>query len=139
MAFKSAGSHSVRNVEGRFEVPRPVNRRRERSQGTIGNARPADELLEVNRQMGEYLAELGHDFRTPLAAICNALQVLSLDGNDCATRSFVADFMERQTQCIGRLVDELVAVSGVEHGKLGLRIYEKDEDQVCEVSLEPHL
>ena len=35
--------------------------------------------------MHEFLAELGHELRTPLAAICNALQVLALQGDDAAS------------------------------------------------------
>ncbi len=58
--------------------------------------------------------------RTPLAAICNALQVLALQGEDAAMRECVRGLMERQTQCIGRLVDGLLEVSRIEHGKIQL-------------------
>jgi len=71
--------------------------------------------------MGEFLAELGHELRTPLAAICNALQVLALDGDDAATRESVLGLIERQAMCIGRLVDDLLEVSRIEHGKIYLR------------------
>ncbi len=95
--------------------------RREQGQDAGGDARPNRELREDNRHMHEFLAELGHELRTPLGAICNALQVLALQGDDAVLRESVRGLMERQTQCIGRLVDGLLEVSRIEHGKIQLR------------------
>jgi signal transduction histidine kinase len=99
----------------------PALGRREAGQGTTGNAPSDRSLREANLQMHEFLAELGHELRSPLDAICNALQVLALDGEDAGTRDFVRGLMERQTQCIGRLVNDLMEVSRMEHGKICLR------------------
>jgi signal transduction histidine kinase len=71
--------------------------------------------------MHELIAEVGHELRSPLAAICNALQVLALDGENASTREFVVGLMERQAQCIGRLVNDLMEVSRIEYGKITLR------------------
>jgi signal transduction histidine kinase len=90
-------------------------------QGTIGNAPPDRPLHKANRLTHDLLAELGHELRSPLAAICNALQVLAIDGDDAATRESVLGLMERQTRCIGRLVNDLTDVSRIEHGKIRLR------------------
>ena len=99
----------------------PVLSRRERGQEAKENARPDRELREANRHMHEYLAVLGHELRSPLAAIRNALRVLEQQGDDAATREWIRGMMERQTQCIGRLVDDLLEVSRIEHGKIQLR------------------
>jgi signal transduction histidine kinase len=99
----------------------PVLRRREAGQVTIRNASSDRALREASEQMHEFLAELGHELRSPLAAICNALQVLALQEDDAATRESARGLMERQTQCIGRLVDGLLEVSRIEHGKIQLR------------------
>jgi signal transduction histidine kinase len=99
----------------------PVLSRCERGQDAEGDARPDRELREANRHMHEFLAELGHELRTPLGAICNALQVLALNGDVAAMRESARGVMERQTQCIGRLVDGLLEVSRIEHGKIQLR------------------
>jgi signal transduction histidine kinase len=118
MAPKSAEGLKAQ-FEGRFEPPQPGLRGVEASQDMLGQ--PEGELREANRRMREYLAELGHDLRTPLAAICDALHVLSLEGDDRATRDFVGDLMERQTQRIGLLVDDLFEASRMGHGKIHLR------------------
>jgi len=71
--------------------------------------------------MHEFLAVLGHELRSPLAAIRNALRVLEQQGNDTATREWLRSMMERQTQCLGRLVEDMLEVSCIEHGKIQLR------------------
>ena len=163
MAFKCADGLNVREFEGRIEPPRPGLRSLEPRRDALGNTQPEVELRKANRQMRAYLAELGHDLRTPLAAICSALQVLSLEGDDGATREFVGDLMERQTQRIGRLIDDLFEASRIGHGKIRLRkeqvaaeknVFgqslgrvrenttqhdEQDQDQVYRISRETHL
>ena len=104
MVFESAEGLRVQEFEARVQSPRPGLRSLESRQDTPGNSQPEGELREANQQMREYLAELGHDLRTPLATICDALHVLTLDGDDGATREYVGDLMERQTQRIGLLI-----------------------------------
>ncbi len=99
----------------------PVLRRREADQVTTGDTAADRSLCQVGPQTRDFLAELGHELRSPLAAICNALQVLALDGDDAALRVSVLGLIERQTQCIGRLVDGLMEASRLEHGKIHLR------------------
>ena len=71
--------------------------------------------------MHEFLDLLGHELRSPLAAIRNALRVLEHRGDDAATREWARSLVERQTQCIGRLAEDLLEVSRIEHGKIQLR------------------
>jgi signal transduction histidine kinase len=94
--------------------------RRERGQGANGEARPNQELREANRHMHDFLDVLGHELRSPLAAMCNALHVLKQQGHVVTTREWVQSMMERQTQYIGRLVDDLLEVSRIAHGKIRL-------------------
>jgi two-component sensor histidine kinase len=98
-----------------MDIPAP--RGSEADRGTTGDVPP---LCEASREINDILAELGHELRSPLAAICDALHVLALDGDDAATRETVQGLMERQTQCIGRLINDLMEVSRMEHGKLHL-------------------
>ncbi len=99
----------------------PVLSKRERGQEENADTRPDRELREANRHMHEFLDLLGHELRSPLAAIRNALRVLEQQGDDAATREWVRGLMERQTQCIGRLVEDMLEVSRIEHGKIQLR------------------
>ena len=78
------------------------------------------ELREANRHMHEFLDLLGHELRSPLAAIHTALSVLQLKGEDAAVRESARSMMERQTQFIGRLVEDMRELSHIEHGKIQL-------------------
>jgi signal transduction histidine kinase len=92
----------------------------ERGQEANGDARSDRELREANRHLREFLGLLGHELRSPLAAIRNALQLLERQGDDAVTRERVRGMMERQTQSIGRLVEDMLEVSRIEHGRIPL-------------------
>lgn len=81
----------------------------------------AAELEEVDRRKDEFLAMLGHELRNPLAAISASLPMLvrqdPLDDRDARAREVV----RRQTQHLGRLVDDLLDVARVTHGKISLK------------------
>jgi signal transduction histidine kinase len=83
-------------------------------------ARSDEELREANRHMHEFLALLGHELCSPLAAMVNALYILEHKGEDAATRERARGIMERQTQFISRLVKDLLEVSYIEQGKIRL-------------------
>jgi signal transduction histidine kinase len=93
----------------------------ERGQEASGDARSDLELREANRHMREFLGLLGHELRSPLAAIRNALHLLEHLGDDTVTREWVRSMMERQTQSIGRLVEDVLEVSRIEQGRILLR------------------
>jgi signal transduction histidine kinase len=118
--LETTNSTSARFLERGPFMAIPVLRRREAGEVTTGDAASDHSLREVGPQMHDLLAQFGHELRTPLAAICNALQVLALDGEGAATRDCVRGLMERQTQCIGRLVEDMMEVSRTEHGKIHL-------------------
>jgi signal transduction histidine kinase len=99
----------------------PVLSRRERGEAANEDTRPDRELREAYRHMHEFLAVLGHELRSPLAAIRNALRVLEQQGEDAVTRERVRSMMERQTQCLDRLVEDMREVSCIEQGKIPLR------------------
>jgi signal transduction histidine kinase len=99
----------------------PTLNSREQGQDTIVDTWPDRELREVNRRMHDFLAVLAHELRSPVAAIRNALQVFEQWGNDEAMGKNVLGLMERQTECISRLVDDLLEVSRIEQGKIQLR------------------
>jgi signal transduction histidine kinase len=104
----------------------PILSRSERGQDADAEARPDRALREANRHMHEFLAELAHELRSPLGAICNALQLLALTGDDAAMRESALGLMERQAQCIGRLVNDLMEASRIENGKIPLRMERLD-------------
>jgi len=79
------------------------------------------ELSEADRRKDEFLALLAHELRNPLAPISNAVQVLSLAGAGDPALERATRIMERQVRHMTRLVDDLLDVSRIGHGRIELR------------------
>lgn len=92
-----------------------------RIRSSVKRARAEAALREAGRRKDEFLAMLGHELRNPLAPVRNGLQILRLapPGSPPAQRAI--ETMERQVVHIVRLIDDLLDVSRITHGKLELR------------------
>jgi signal transduction histidine kinase len=77
-------------------------------------------LKEADRRKDEFLAMLAHELRNPLAPIRNAAQVLKLISPVDARQQWAREVIERQTQHLTRLVDDLLDVSRITRGKVTL-------------------
>ena len=78
------------------------------------------ELEDAIRHKDEFLGMLAHELRNPLAAISNAIEVMRL-GPPNADHEWICDVVSRQTEHVLHLVDDLMDVSRLAHGKVGLR------------------
>ena len=81
----------------------------------------AARLSEADRRKDEFLATLAHELRNPLAPIRMGLEVMKLGGQGTAALQEIRETMERQTQQLITLVDDLLDVSRITQGKLRLR------------------
>ena len=80
------------------------------------------ELLRADRRKGEFLAMLAHELRNPLEPIQSAAALLArqhVDGP--AIEQKVISVIERQVNHPTRLVDDLLDVARINHGKIRLR------------------
>jgi two-component system CheB/CheR fusion protein len=80
-----------------------------------------DEIRLAVRRRDEFLAMLSHELRNPLAAIVNAGVLLHSEGAAPSTRSKSLRVIERQSQQMSRLLDDLLEVSRITQGKIELR------------------
>ncbi len=78
-------------------------------------------LKDADRRKDEFLATLAHELRNPLAPICTALEMLKMADNKTVLFDEVYGTLERQTQHLVRLIDDLLDVSRITRGKLELR------------------
>src|SRR5690606_6168488 len=68
-----------------------------------------EELLKSNdRRKDEFLAMLGHELRNPLAAVCNAVNLLQIGDIEASDQSLAIEIMDRQLQHMTRLIDDLL-------------------------------
>lgn len=79
------------------------------------------ELQLASERKDEFLAVLAHELRNPLAAIHTASQVLDVAGMDSAQRTKVGAVIQRQVTHLVRLIDDLIDMSRISRGVIGLR------------------
>jgi PAS domain S-box-containing protein len=80
-----------------------------------------ESLREADRRKDEFLATLAHELRNPLAPIRHGLHVLRVMDRNSEAAEQTRAIMERQTNHLVRLVDDLLEVSRVSRGKIDLR------------------
>ena len=98
-----------------------------RTVGVIGVFRDVSEqkraeerIQEAMRRRDEFLAMLSHELRNPLGAVVTATALLKgNEGDDKGPR--LLEIIERQSQQMARLLDDLLEVSRVTQNKIELR------------------
>ncbi len=78
-------------------------------------------LREADRRKGDFLAVLSHELRNPLAPIRNSIFLLEAApaGGEVAARAL--EVLRRQADHLARLVDDLLDVTRITHGRVELR------------------
>jgi signal transduction histidine kinase/ActR/RegA family two-component response regulator len=103
----------------------------------ITRRRGSEEALrQADRRKDEFLAMLAHELRNPLAPILNATQVLRLRAPDDPVLHRHQEIIERQARHLARLVDDLLEVSRITEGKIGLQWEVVDLSRVVEQAVE---
>ena len=88
----------------------------------VSEQKRADERIqEAMRRRDEFLAMLSHELRNPLGAVVTAAALLK--GTECPPdkRPHLVEIIERQSQQMARLLDDLLEVSRVTQNKIELR------------------
>jgi two-component system, chemotaxis family, CheB/CheR fusion protein len=96
-------------------------------------SRHAADLLQHDRHREEFLAALGHELRNPMAAMQSALTLVSAS-DERAGRALAV--LRRQTAHMRRLIDDLLDITRVKHGRLRLQRETVDVSQVALAALE---
>ncbi len=79
------------------------------------------ELQALDQQKNNFLAMLSHELRNPLAPIRNSLFILGRSDPGSAQGREAIEVIDRQTEHITRLVDDLLDLSRIEQGRIELR------------------
>ena len=84
--------------------------------------RVAEDALRVEaRRKTEFLAVLSHELRTPLASVRNSIALLDRAPPGSETAGRAGAILHRQAEHLSRLVDDLLDISRIAHGKIELR------------------
>lgn len=77
-----------------------------------------ERLREADRRKDEFIAMLGHELRNPLGPIRNAVQILNVVAAHEPTARKARQMIDRQSAHMARLIDDLLDIARVTHGKL---------------------
>jgi PAS domain S-box-containing protein len=81
----------------------------------------AADLSQADRKKNEFLAILAHELRNPIAPISNAVRALRMGVTDADAVRSTSEMLERQVAQLARLVEDLLDVNRITHGKIELR------------------
>ncbi len=79
------------------------------------------ELEAADEAKNAFLALLGHELRNPLAPIRNCVQLMKQAGPGSDDAQWAVSVIDRQSAHLSRLVDDLLDVTRIDHGKIELR------------------
>ena len=78
-------------------------------------------LVQNDRDKDQFIAALAHELRNPLAPMRNAAALLSMAGLPQARQEWAVGILQRQISHMARLLDDLLDVGRITHGKLALQ------------------
>ncbi len=96
-------------------------------------SRQAADLTEQDRNRDEFLAALGHELRNPMSAIHNSLAVVQV-ADEASERALA--ILRRQDQHMLRLVNDLLDITRVKHGRIRLERLAVDANEVARAVFE---
>ena len=102
----------------------------------IERCRMDEALREADRRKDEFLATLAHELRNPLAPIRNAVQILRLEESPSPELKYTREVLDRQTQQMSRLLDDLMDVSRIVRNRIDLHTERVDVASVLQAAVE---
>jgi signal transduction histidine kinase len=91
-----------------------------RASFALENAYLYKAIQDADQRKNEFLAMLAHELRNPLAPIRNAASVIAAIQPIGERTKWAADVIERQVQHMTHIVDDLLDLSRVASGKIGI-------------------
>ncbi len=92
--------------------------------------RNSAELAEADGRKNEFIGLLAHELRNPLAAIANGVYILGQGTARTDNESRILELIRRQMGYLTHLIDDLLDVSRIAHGKLQL---DREVLDLCEL------
>ncbi len=99
-----------------------INKKLEEQQKEI--RKQAEELREMNRLKSRFFANVSHEFRTPLTLILNSISELKKTRKNTEKEQKNIQILERNSYRLLRLIDQLLDLTKIESGFMGLSVSE---------------
>jgi two-component system, OmpR family, phosphate regulon sensor histidine kinase PhoR len=118
-------------LSGEFMIQTPAMRHLEVSAAPVRHGGVAARVLvfhDITRMKlyetarTDFIANLTHELRTPLSALCGYAETLVQGVEDRATERRFLAIIDRQAQRLARLIDDLISLSDLERGLTPLKL-----------------
>lgn len=112
-----------RQVDVSIDVPLKRQYRMRTTRLSPQDGQPVQVVLEFQEttlirrsesMRSEFVANVSHELRSPLATLIGFIETLKEDGEDTDTRERFLDIMEGESQRMRRLIDDLLSLTNVE-------------------------
>src|ERR1700736_5922679 len=94
------------------------------------------QLKSYETVRADFIANLTHEIRTPLSALCGYAETLVAGVEDSDTQRRFLSIIERQSRRLARLIDDLITLSDLERGLLPLRLEPLEARRVIDEAVE---
>jgi two-component system phosphate regulon sensor histidine kinase PhoR len=94
------------------------------------------DLKAYENVRADFVANLTHEVRTPLSALCGYAETLLRGVDDPETQHRFLDIIERQARRLARLIDDLLTLSDLERGLTPLKLEPVDSARLLEETTE---
>jgi signal transduction histidine kinase len=94
------------------------------------------EAEEANRTKSEFLANMSHELRTPLNAIYGWVAMLRTGSLDPARQAYALEVIERNARAQSQVVEDLLDMSSIVHGRLRLNLQPVDLAAVVRTAID---
>jgi two-component system phosphate regulon sensor histidine kinase PhoR len=94
------------------------------------------QLKSYETVRADFIANLTHEIRTPLSALCGYAETLVGGVEDVETQRRFLGIIERQARRLARLIDDLITLSDLERGLSPLRLEPLELRRVADEAIE---
>jgi two-component system phosphate regulon sensor histidine kinase PhoR len=94
------------------------------------------QLKSYETVRADFIANLTHEIRTPLSALCGYAETLVAGVEDPDTQRRFLGIIERQARRLARLIDDLITLSDLERGLSPLRLERLEVRRVADEAVE---
>jgi PAS domain S-box-containing protein len=102
----------------------------------LTNARLYEEAERASRLKDEFLATLSHELRTPMTSILGWSRMLEVNELDSESRMEAIRSIRRGAQAQAQLIDDLLDISRITHGKLRVEAEQVDLEPILRAAVE---
>jgi PAS domain S-box-containing protein len=136
MVLQGSDQQPRRMIGVNFDITARKQAEAEREQLLCREQAARQEAEAANRIKDEFLAVLSHELRSPLNPILGWARLLRLGRLDAAKTRNALETIERNAQLQTQLIEDLLDVSRILQGKLGLTMATVDLSTVIDAALE---